>query len=47
MLLCYNIIVLLVCELKFGRSNKINEIRTNTFPKTNKQTNKENRLFSE
>lgn len=37
MLLCYNIIVLLVCELKFGSSNKINEIRTNTFPKTNKQ----------
>lgn len=40
MLLCYNIIVLLVCELKFGSSNKINEIRTNTFPKTNKQTRK-------
>lgn len=37
LLLCYNIIVLLVCELKFGSSNKINEIKTNTFPKTNKQ----------
>lgn len=37
LLLCYNIIVLLVCELKLGSSNKINEIKTNTFPKTNKQ----------
>lgn len=42
-LLCYNIIVLLVCELKFGSSDKIHEIKTNTFPKTH--TKKKKRLF--
>lgn len=39
LLLCYNIIVLLVCELKFGSSDKINQIKINTFPKTNKKEN--------